>query len=119
MIYATKPIYNLVGDFYIYIGDLNDKVTLDVAKPMLVKLGRDRVQCSDITAIEEKTLQLLVISPDINLASIAEKLNKTSQYIGRIFLSLINKGLISFKKVGREKIYTPSIDAVIAYTDIG
>ena len=27
----------------LYIGDLTNKVTLDLAKPMLMKLGRDRV----------------------------------------------------------------------------
>jgi len=102
----------------LYVGDLTDKVTLDIAKPMLMKLGKDRVQRSNISAIEEKTLQLLVTLPNANPSSIAKKLKKTSQYIGRVLTSLVDKGLVSSQKEGRERTYTPSIDAIIAYTDI-
>lgn len=103
----------------LYIGDLTDKVTLDLAKPMLMKLGRDRVQRSDITPTEEQVLQLLVSVPQASLSDLASKLEKTTQYVGRVLAVLAEKGLISSKRDGRERIYTPSVDAIIAYTDIG
>ncbi len=99
----------------LFVGDLMDKVTLDIAKPMLIKLGKDRVQRADISLIEEQTLQLLVSLQGATPSIIAKKLNKTSQYIGRVFLRLIDKGLVYAKKEGREKIYRPSIDTMIAY----
>lgn len=102
----------------LYVGDLTDKVTLDIAKPMLMKLGKDRVHRSDISAMEEGTLQLLVILPNATPSSIAKKLKKTSQYIGRVLSSLVDKGLASSQKEGRERTYTPSIDAIIAYTEM-
>ncbi len=101
----------------LYVGDLTDKVTLDIAKPMLTKLGKDRVQRSDITAVEEQVLQLLVTLPNVTPSIIAQKIKKTSQYTGRVLLSLANKGLISSQKEGRDRIYTPSIDAIIAYSE--
>lgn len=83
-----------------------------------MKLERDRVQRSDITAVEEQTLQLLVIMPNATPSNIANKLQKTTQYIGRVLTALVVKGLASSKREGRERIYAPSIDAIIAYTEI-
>ncbi len=102
----------------LYIGDLTDKVTLDIAKPMLIKLGRDRVQRSDISPIEEQVLQLSVTLPNASPSDIAEHLKKTPQYIGRVFSNLTEKGLVSSKKESRERTYIPSIDAIIAYTNV-
>lgn len=102
----------------LYIGDLTDKVTLEIAKPMLIKLGRDRVQRSDITETEEQILKALVIIPNATASNIAKKLQKTNQYVGRILPKLVEKGLASSKREGREKIYKPAIDAIIAYTEI-
>ncbi len=102
----------------LYIGDLTDKVTLGIAKPMLIKLGQDRVKRSDITLTEEQALQLLVTMPNATPSMIAKKLKKTPQYIGRILSVLVDKGLASSKREGRERTYTPSIDAIIAYTKI-
>lgn len=101
----------------LYIGDLTNRVTLDLAKPMLIKLGRDRVQRSDITPMEEQVLQLLVSTPNATPSSLAIKLQKTTQYTGRVLAILVDKGLALSKREGREKIYVPSVDAVIAYTE--
>ena len=102
----------------LYVGDLTDKVTLNIAKPMLMKLGKDRVQQSDITAVEEQVLRLLVTLPNTTPSNIAKKFKKTSQYVGRVLAKLVDKKLVSSQKEGRYRIYTPSIDAIIAYTEI-
>ena len=101
----------------LYIGDLTDKVTLDIAKPMLIKLGRDRVQRSDLSEIEERALKLVVTIPNATSSGIAKRLKKTSQYISRVLMTLVEKGLTYTKKAGRERTYTPSIDAYIAYSE--
>ena len=115
-----KYVFGLISRLInkLYIGDLTDKVTLEIAKPMLIKLGQDRVQRSDLSSIEEETLKLLVANPNLTPLEIAKKLDKTAQYIGRILSSLKDKGLILSNKEGRERTYTPSIDAMIAYTEI-
>lgn len=102
----------------LYIGDLTDKVTLDLAKPMLMKLGRDRVQRSDITATEEQVLQLLVSMPQASISHLSTWLDKTTQYVGRVLATLAEKGLISSRRDGRGRSYAPSVDAIIAYTEI-
>lgn len=102
----------------LHIGDLTDKVTLGIAKPMLIKLGRDRVQRSDLNEIEEQALKLLVEMKNAAPVSIAKRLKKTAQYAGKALSILVEKGLASSKRKGRERTYTPSIDAIIAYTEI-
>ncbi|RZI46681.1 hypothetical protein [Candidatus Finniella inopinata] len=44
----------------LHVGALTDRITLDLAKPMLVVLGRDRVRRADITPNEEYILSHLV-----------------------------------------------------------
>lgn len=102
----------------LHIGDLTDRVTLSIAKPMLMRLGRDRVQRSDLNEIEEQTLRLLVATPNTTPAALTKKLKKTAQYTGKILSTLVEKGLAFSKREGRERTYTPSIDAVIAYTEM-
>lgn len=102
----------------LYVGNLADKVTLDIAKPMLMKLGRDRVQRSDLNVVEEEVLKLIVLMPRTTPAAISKKLKKTAQYAGRVLSALVEKGLLISKREGRERTFTPSIDAVIAYTEI-
>jgi len=115
-----RYIFGLVSRLMsrLYVGDLTDKVTLSIAKPMLIKLGQDRVQRSDVTSAEEQVLRLLVKSPNATPSSIASELQKTPQYIGRVLSRLVENRLVLSQKTGRERLYKPSIDAVIAYTDI-
>jgi DNA-binding MarR family transcriptional regulator len=115
-----RYIFGLVSRLMnrLYVGDLTGRITLDIAKPMLVKLGKDRVQRSDVTPMEEKILHLLVTLPDASPSIIAKQLSKTSQYVGRVLSSLVEKGLASSQRVGRDRTYSPSIDATIAYTEV-
>ncbi len=101
----------------LYIGDLTDKVTLDIAKPMLIKLGKDRVKRSDLSDAEESALRLLVKIPNATPSKVAKELKKSTQYIGRVLSTLVDRRLASSKKEKRQRIYTPSIDAIIAYSD--
>lgn len=99
----------------LHVGDLTDKITLDVAKPMLVALGRDRISRSDITVNEEYILTLLVKGFPMTATGVAKSTGKSSQYVGRVMASLIDKNLIFAKQDGRDKLYSPAIDAIIAY----
>lgn len=100
----------------LHVGDLTDKVTIQLAKPMLVKLAKDRVERTDITGAEEITLRLLVSLKNPTPSDIANVIGKSSQYVGRIVSALNKKQLITVKKVGNKKYYYPSLDATIAYS---
>ncbi len=101
----------------LHIGDLTNKITIDLAKPMLIKLAKDRVERTDITGAEEVALKLLVNLKKPTNNDIAKSMNKTPQYVGRLISSLHEKHLVTIKKVGNTKSYSPSLDATIAYSD--
>jgi hypothetical protein len=113
-----RYIFGLVSRLMnsLHIGDLTDKITLDLAKPMLVKLARDRVERTDITNAEETALKLLVTLKNPSLNEIARTMEKTPQYVGRLASILHEKQLITIQKKGTAKHYSPSLDAVIAYS---
>lgn len=98
------------------VGGLTDKITLDLAKPMLVSLGLDRLKKADVTTNEEQILSYLVSHPGMTATRMVKEVGKSSQYVGRVMTSLVDKNLIHVQKNGREKMYHPSIDAVIAYS---
>lgn len=102
----------------LHIGDLTDKITIELAKPMITKLARDRVERTDITNAEEIALKLLVKMSKSTTSDIAKSMNKTPQYAGRLIAILHDKNLVSLKKVGNKKYYIPSIDSIIAYSEI-
>lgn len=114
-----RYIFGLVSRLMnsLHIGDLTDKVTIDLAKPMLIKLARDRVERTDITGAEEIALKLLVNLKKPTSSDVAEAMKKTPQYVGRLIASLHEKQLITAKKIGNIKHYYPSLDAVIAYSE--
>lgn len=99
----------------LHVGDLTDKITLELAKPMLVALGRDRVARADITTNEEHILSLLAKDFPMTATQIAKAIGKSSQYVGRVMTNLVEKNLVLVKHVGRDKFYSPVIDAIIAY----
>jgi len=99
----------------LHVGDLTDKITLDLAKPMLIALGRDRVLRADVTNNEEYILSYMVGNFPITASQIAKTIGKTSQYVGRAMINLEEKNLVLAKREGRDKFYTPAIDAIIAY----
>lgn len=114
-----RYIFGLVSRLMnsLHIGDLTDKLTIELAKPMLIKLARDRVGRTDITGAEEVVLKLLVNSKNPTLGDAAKRIKKTPQYVGRLIASLHEKQLITVKKMGNVKHYYPSLDAVIAYSE--
>lgn len=114
-----RYIFGLVSRLMnsLHVGDLTDKITLNLAKPMLIKLARDRVERTDITGAEEVVLKLIVNLKNPSPSDVAKTMKKTPQYIGRLIASLQEKQLISVKKLGNTKQYYPSLDAVIAYSE--
>jgi Penicillinase repressor len=102
----------------LHVGNLTDKITLDLAKPTLMALGRDRVKRADITTNEENILSYLVDNYPMTASQLANTVAKSSQYVGRIMANLVEKKLVSVQRDGRDKFYYPAIDAVIAYTKL-
>lgn len=101
----------------LHIGDLTDRITLDIAKSMLIRLARTRIKRNDITASEEQILKIVVRKNECTVTEVAKELNKSAQYVGKILNKLFEAKLVSVKKHGKSKHYSPALDAVIAYSE--
>lgn len=102
---------------HLHIGDLMDRVTLEIAKSMLTQLTRARIEKNELTPTEVQVLRLVVQKSECIGAEIAGEMHKSAQYVGKVLSRLLEIKLLSTRKHGKNKYYAPSLDAVIAYGD--
>jgi len=100
------------------IGDLMDRLTLSIVKPMVVKFARDRLSKNGLTTAEEEILKMLVQLAPSSATLLSEKLGKSRQYVSKTLLKLYELNLLSVRREGRNRIYLPVLDVVIAYTTV-
>jgi hypothetical protein len=101
----------------LFVGDLTDKITLAIAKPMIIELARDRIRRNRLTPGEEYILQNLVKMGKASTSALQRKVDKKMQYISTILMKLVKAKLAIVHKVGRNRYYTPVLDAIIAYSE--
>lgn len=107
-----KRLLNELG-----IGDLVDKLTLDIVKPMVIKLARERLAKNGLTSNEQDVLKALVSLGAASATELSEKLSTSRQYVSRTLVKLNDIKLLSVKREGRNRIYLPSLDVIIAYAE--
>lgn len=100
----------------LHIGDLTDRITLEIAKPMLIKLARARIERNELSPTEEQILRAVVQKTLCTPNELATELEKSVQYVGKVLNKLLTAKLVTIKKYGKRKDYTPALDAVIAYS---
>lgn len=101
----------------LHIGDLTDRITLNIAKSMLIKLARARIERSDVTPSEEQILKIVVRKNESIITEVAKEIDKSVQYVGKVLNKLFEANLVNIRKYGNSKYYSPALDAVIAYSD--
>lgn len=102
----------------LHIGDLTDRITLSIAKSMLIKLAKERVKRNDLTPMEEHILRIVVQKNECISTEVANELGKSPQYVGKTLNKLFELKLINTRKYGKNKYYSPLLDAIIAYSEI-
>ena len=100
------------------VGDLTDRVTIDIAKPMILKLARNRVRKNNLTPSEELLLSNLTKLEKTTITQLSEVMKKSKQYISKIMIRMFDLGLVSSTTYGRDKFYYPSLDVLVAYSEL-
>lgn len=98
-----------------HVGDLTDRVTLEIAKPMIIKLARDRVSMNDLSSGEEIILKMLVHLKHVTISELAKKMGKSTPYISKILNKFVQTKLITVLRQGKNKHYSAGLDAIIAF----
>lgn len=99
----------------LYMGDLTDRITLNIAKPMIVKLGRERVTRNGLSPNEEQVLTQLVKLKTASLTDLTKKIGKSVSYVSRLMSHLAEIKLVTSIKRGKNRVYRPVLDVEIAY----
>ncbi len=97
------------------IRDIVYKLTLDLAQPMISKLAKERLAKNGLTSGEKEILKMLVKLGSASATELSHRLSKTRQYVSKILVKLYDMRLIYAKREGRNRIYLPVLDVVIAY----
>jgi hypothetical protein len=97
------------------VGDLTDRITLDIAKPMIVQLAQDRVKRNKLSHGEEQVLRAVVELGEVSVTKLAKKVNKATNYVSNVLAILAQYTLVTARQEGRTRYYAPELDATIAY----
>ena len=98
------------------VGDLINMLTLDVAKPMITELARNRIGVHELTTSEEDVLKQLVILKESSVKKLIATTGKNRAFVSRILSKFLKLELVVTSKKGTLRLYTPSLDAKIAYS---
>ncbi|MCW5589598.1 MAG: hypothetical protein KIT27_08055 [Legionellales bacterium] len=98
-------------------GELVDKLSLDIVKPAVIKLAKERLEKNALTSSDQEILSRLVKDGTTNATTLAKTMGKTRQYISKKLVHLHEMSLLEVKQKGTKRIYSPVLDVTIAYTD--
>lgn len=101
----------------VHVGDLTDRLTLDIAKPMVIRLARERLAKQKLSPTDEQLLRLLVKLGQARVSDLVKQAKKSNNYVSNILAKLLKLKLVTFKKVGNAREYSPELDAAVAYSD--
>jgi len=113
--YIFGLICRLLND--LHIGDLTDKLTLSIAKPMITRLAKARLSKDGLTAGEEAILAMLAKKEKLSVIEVTKLTGKSKQYVSKTIMKLLQHDLVTAQKQGKYKYYSPVLDVVIAYSD--
>lgn len=99
------------------IGELTDRLTLDITKPMIIKLAQDRVAQHNLTPKEISLLKMVVNMGSGNASKLSNELGQSRQAVSRALVSLLEKKLLTVQQIGRDRYYYPVLEAEIAYSE--
>lgn len=111
--YVFGLLQRLIGK--LHVGDLTDKLTLDIVKPMIVQLAHDRIARNKLSPGEERILITVVNLKEASVSEIAKNVKKSMNYTSNMLAKLTQLKLITAQKKGKQRYYSPVLDAVIAY----
>lgn len=99
----------------IQIGKLIQKVSLDLAKNTITALAKERVDQFALSNAELDVIYYLVKNGESNVITIVKETGKNRTFISKIMSQLLEKKCVFVRKEGKQRIYSPSLDAKIAF----
>lgn len=99
------------------LGILSDRVTLELAKPIISNYARERIRRFNLSNNEELVLKVIAQREFVQVKEIAEIVGKKGNYVSNILSQLQKYKLVGYTRKWRDHYYYASIDAYIAYAE--
>lgn len=114
-----RYIFGLLNRLFnaLQLGVLSDRITLELAKPVVINYARERIDRFNLSSNEKLVLKTVVQRDSIQVKEIASMLGKQGNYVSNILAQLQEYKLVSYTKEWRNHYYHASIDAYIVYSE--
>lgn len=111
-------IFGLLNRLFntLQVGTLTDRITLELAKPIVTNYSKERISRFNLSPNEELVLKIIVQQDSMQVKEIADTLGKKPSYISNILAQLLEYKLVGYTKEWRNHYYYASVDACIAYS---
>jgi hypothetical protein len=113
--YIFGLIYVLIQR--LQIGKLLQKVSVALAKDAITALALERVSKFELLKGEEVLLKIIVKNNEVNVAELTKKSNRNRVFVSRTINKLLGDKLVSVQHDGNKRIYSPSLDVKIAFSE--
>jgi Penicillinase repressor len=113
-----RYIFGLVHSLFnrLQIGRLVQRVSLDLAKETITTLAQERMDQFSLSNAELDVIRYLVNRSEANVVTIVKETRKNRTFISKIMNDLLEKKCVLVRKEGQQRIYSPSLDARIAFS---
>jgi DNA-binding transcriptional ArsR family regulator len=99
----------------LHIGDLVDKISLDIAEPLINGLIKDRMKQKSLTEVQESVLKIIAHHEVCSASTISKELNKSASHVSHVLRSLEELRLLKRVKKGKSVYVYPVFDVLLAY----
>lgn len=112
--YIFGLIYSLLNR--VQIGKLVQNVSLELARDTITALAQERIDQFSLSRVELEVIRYLVKQNEANVITIVKETGKNRTFISKIMNNLLEKKCVFVKKERTQRIYSPSLDAKIAFS---
>ena len=96
---------------------LLQEISLDFVKPAITELARERIRQHNLSEYEETILKHIALAKETTVTELADQTKKNRSYLSTVLTSFLKKRLVVVSSQGTKRIYSPSLDAKIAYLE--
>ena len=111
--YIFGLVYKLIQR--LQIGKLLQNISTDLAHQTITALALERVNKFELRSGEQDILELIVKNREVNVAELVQLTDRNRVFVSRTVNELLKDKLVVVRQEGNKRIYSPSLDAKIAF----
>jgi len=101
----------------LHVGDLADKISLEMAKPLINSLIKERMKQKSLTETQESVLKVIANQENCSVSVLAKSLGKSASHISHALRGLEDLRLLKRIKKGKSVYVHPVFDVILAYRE--